>query len=221
MRSVNKQKILSETVNFVHKTLKGDATGHDWYHIERVWKMAKYIAQKEKNVDLFVIELAALLHDIADWKFQSGDDTKSSEVSEEWLEKLGVDKKTINHVSEIAHHISFKGAKVKNEIKTKEGEIVQDADRLDALGAIGIARTFATGGKFGRPIYDPNVKPILHTTFEQYKKSGNFSINHFYEKLLLLKDMMNTKTGKKLAEKRHKFLEDYLNEFFLEWDGKI
>lgn len=218
---MDKKKIINKTTKYVKQTLKNDSTGHDWYHIEWVWKMAKYIAQKEKGVDLFVIELAALLHDIADWKFHGGDDTKSSKVSEVWLKKLGVDQKTIDHVREITHHISFKGAKVKNEIKTPEGKIVQDADRLDALGAIGIARTFAMGGKFGRPIYDPNVKPMFHTTFEQYKKSGNFSINHFYEKLLLLKDMMNTKTGKKLAEKRHKFLEDYLKEFFLEWDGKV
>lgn len=218
---VNNKKIIEETIKFVKQTLKDDSTGHDWYHIERVWEMAKYIAQKEKDVDLFVIELAALLHDIADWKFQGGDDTASSKVSEEWLRKQGVDQKTIDHVSEIAHHVSFKGAKVKNEIETIEGKIVQDADRLDAMGAIGIARVFATGGKFGRPIYDPNVKPMLHTTFEQYKKSGNFSINHFYEKLLLLKDMMNTKIGKQLAQKRHRFLEQYLKEFFLEWNGKI
>jgi uncharacterized protein len=218
---INNKIVINKTIEYVKQTLKGDSTGHDWYHTQRVWKMAKYIAQKEKNVDLFVIELAALLHDIADWKFQGGDDTKSSQVSEIWLKKLDVDQQTINHVSEIAHHISYKGAKVKNEIETLEGKIVQDADRLDAMGAIGIARTFATGGKFGRPIYDPNVKPVLHTTFEQYKNSGNFSINHFYEKLLLLKDMMNTKTGKMLAQKRHKFMEQYLKEFFSEWDGKV
>lgn len=217
---INKKIIIDKTVDYVKKTLTGDATGHDWYHTKRVWKTAKYIAGKEKNVDLFVVELAALLHDIADWKFNKGDDTKSSQVSERWLKELGVDQLTIGHVSEIAHHISYKGAKVKNEIETLEGKIVQDADRLDAMGAIGIARTFATGGKFGRPIYDPSVKPILHTTFEQYKKSGNFSINHFYEKLLLLKDMMNTKTGKQLAFKRHEFMEQYLKEFFLEWDGE-
>lgn len=219
--TVNNKKIIEETKIYVKKTLKDDSTGHDWFHIERVWKMAKYIAEEEGNVDLFVVELAALLHDIADWKFQGGDDTVSSRVAEEWLEKLGVDQITIDHVSEIAHHISFKGAKVKNEIKTKEGMIVQDADRLDAMGAIGIARVFAMGGKFNVIIYDPNVKPTLHPSFDDYKKHQTSSINHFYEKLLLLKDMMNTKTGRKLAQRRHKFLEQFLKEFFLEWDGKI
>ena len=218
---VNKKKIIETTIEFVKQTLKGDSTGHDWYHIERVWKMAKYIAQKEKNVDLFVIELAALLHDIADWKFQGGDDTVSSKVAAEWLIKQSVDKKTVDHVSEIAHHISFKGAKVKNEIKTLEGKIVQDADRLDAMGAIGIARVFATGSKFNTVIYDPTSKPTMHKSFNDYKTHQSSSINHFYEKLLLLKDMMNTKTGKKLAQNRHKFLEDYLKEFLFEWNGKI
>jgi uncharacterized protein len=164
--------------------------------------MAKFITQKEKDADLFTVELAALLHDIADWKFHKGDDTVSSKVAEEWLKNLGIDQKTINHVSEIARHISFKGAKVKNEIQTKEGEIVQDADKLDAIGAIGIARTFATGSKFGRIIFDPDEKPVIHTTFKQYKKSASSSINHFYEKTSFIKGYDEYRNREKACHKK-------------------
>ncbi len=178
------------------------------------------IAKKENVSDLFVIELAALLHDIADWKFHGGDTTVGSRIAKEELKKLGVDEKTINYVCDIIDNISFKGAGAKNKIKTREGMIVQDADRLDAIGAIGIGRAFAYGGYKKREMYNPNIKSENHENFEQYKKSQGTTLNHFYEKLLLLKDRMNTQTGKKIAEKRHKFMVSYLKEFFSEWEGK-
>ena len=215
---MNKKEIIKKTESFVKKHLKGDVTGHDWWHIDRVRKMALRIAKKEKNVDLFVVQLAALLHDIADWKFHGGNETIGIKLAEEWLKRLKVEKNVIERVCEIIREISFKGAEVKSKMKTKEGMIVQDADRLDAIGAIGIARCFATGAKLNREIYNPEIKPRLHKTFEEYKKAKSTSINHFYEKLLLLKDLMNTKTAKKIAEKRHKFMEEFLDRFFKEWN---
>lgn len=217
---MNKKEIIKKTESFVKKHLKGDVTGHDWWHIDRVRKMALRIAKKEKDVDLFVVQLAALLHDIADWKFHGGDETIGIKLAEEWLKRLKVEKNVIERVCEIIREISFKGAEVKSKMKTKEGMIVQDADRLDAIGAIGIARCFATGAKLNREIYNPEIKPRLHKTFEEYKKAKSTSINHFYEKLLLLKDLMNTKTAKKIAEKRHKFMEQFLDRFFKEWGCK-
>ena len=217
---MNKKEIIKKTESFVKKHLKGDVTGHDWWHIDRVRKMALRIAKKEKNVDLFVVQLAALLHDIADWKFHGGDETIGIKLAEEWLKRLKVEKNVIERVCEIIREISFKGAEVKSKMKTKEGMIVQDADRLDAIGAVGIARCFATGAKLNREIYNPEIKPRLHKTFEEYKKAKSTSINHFYEKLLLLKDLMNTKTAKKIAEKRHKFMEQFLDRFFKEWNCK-
>lgn len=186
----------------------------------RVWKISKEIAKKEGG-DLFVIELAVLLHDIADWKFYGGNIKIGSEKAKSLLKKLRVDDKTIKHIRHIIDNISFKGAKVKNRIKTKEGKIVQDADRLDAIGAIGIARTFACGAYKGREIYNPDIKPKLHKSFKEYKSSKSTSINHFYEKLLLLKNRLNTKTAKKIAQKRHEFLEGYLRQFFKEWEVKL
>lgn len=217
---MNKEFVLKQTERYVKNNLEKESSGHDWLHICRVRNMALYIAEKEKNADLFVVQLAALLHDIADWKFHSGDDSVGSKIARNWLEKMNIDGKIISHVCEIVKEISFKGAGVKSKIKTEEGMIVQDADRLDALGALGISRCFASGGKMGYSIYDPNIKPKLHKTFEQYKSSSSTSINHFYEKLLLLKDLMNTKTGKKIAEERHKFMEHFLDKFFKEWKGK-
>jgi len=215
---MKEEDIIKQTVEFVKEHLGKEVTGHDWWHTKRVWKTALRIAKEEKDIDLFVVQLAALLHDIADWKFHEGNDSVGPELAREWLEKFGVDKKTIDHVCEIIKDISFKGAGVKTRMKTKEGMIVQDADRLDALGAIGIARCFATGAKLNREIYNPEIKPKLHKTFEEYKKSRSTSINHFYEKLLLLKDLMNTKTAKKIAEERHKFMEQFLDRFFKEWN---
>jgi len=215
---MDKRKIIKEVENYVKKELAGDSTGHDWWHIRRVRQMAKVVAEKEGG-DLFVIELAALLHDIADWKFNDGDEKAGSKKTKDLLEGLGINEEIIKQVGEIVDNVSFKGAGVENKIKTKEGMIVQDADRLDVIGAIGAARIFAYGGSVGREIYDPNIKPKFHKTFEDYKKNKSSSINHFYEKVLLLKDRLNTKTARKIAVQRHKFLEKYLEQFFKEWEG--
>lgn len=216
----NKGKIIQKVKNYVKQNLGGEPTGHDWWHAWRVWKMAKEIAKKEGG-NLFVIELSALLHDIADWKFYKGNTKVGSEKAKILLEKLRVDDKAIKHICHIIDNVSFKGAGVKNGMKTKEGMIVQDADRLDVIGAIGIARTFAYGAYQGREIYNPEIKPKLHKSFKAYRDGKSTSINHFYEKLLLLKNRLNTKTAQKIAQKRHKFLEDYLKQFFKEWEVKI
>ncbi len=217
---MNKQEIIDITAKYVRETLEGEASGHDWWHVYRVWKMAQNIGQKE-NADMFVVELAALLHDIADYKMHGGDDSVGPRVAREWLEKQGVDEEIISHVCEIIKEASFRGAKVETKINTIEGKVVQDADRLDAIGAIGIARTFAYGGAKNREMYNPDIKPEFHESFEQYKKNNNSStVNHFYEKLLLLKDLMNTETGKFIATGRHQIMEKYLNDFFNEWEGK-
>jgi uncharacterized protein len=215
----DKDSVVEKTKEYVRKRLGGEGSGHDWWHVYRVWKTALKIG-KEEGADLFVVQLAALLHDIADWKFHNGDVSVGPKLAREWLEKLDVEESVISHVCEIIKNISFKGAGVESKMGTKEGMVVQDADRLDAMGAIGITRTFAYGGYAGREIYNPNVKPEKHETFEQYKNSKGHTINHFYEKLLLLKDRMNTKTGKKMAEERHVFMERFLERFFREWEGK-
>lgn len=217
---MNKNQIIKNTEKFVKDKMSGEGSGHDWWHVHRVWRNAVHIGKKEK-ADMFIVELGALLHDIADFKFHNGDDMAGARVSRDWLEKQRVDKETIKRVCDIVRGVSFKGAKVKSELKTKEGMVVQDADRLDALGAIGIARTFAYGGAKGREIYNPEIKVVKHESFEEYKNANSTSINHFFEKLLLLKDLMNTKSGKQMAEERHKFLKQYLDRFFKEWDGKL
>ncbi len=216
---MDKNKIIKEIQNYIKKEFEGESTGHDWWHVFRVWKMAKEIAKKEGG-DLFIIELGALLHDIADWKFQDNKKAGSKETRA-LLEKFKINETTIKHVCDIVDNVSFKGAGVKNGIKTLEGKIVQDSDRLDVIGAMGIARTFAYGGWKGREIYNPDIKPKLHKSFSEYKNSKSTSINHFYEKNLLLKDRLNTKTAKKIAQKRHKFLENYLKQFLKEWEVKI
>lgn len=215
-----RQKIIREVADEVKQKLKDEGSGHDWWHIVRVWNMAKHIGTSE-SVDVFVVELAALLHDIADWKFHDGDDTVGPKIARQILEKHSVPAETIEHVCDIIVSMSFKGAGVKTEMKTLEGKVVQDSDRLDAIGAIGVARTFAYGGHKNRLMYDPNKKPSMHQSKEEYFKSESPTINHFYEKLLLLKDRMNTKTAKEIAEGRHRFMEEYLDRFFQEWDGKI
>ena len=217
---MNENKVIQEVKKYLKENFKGEATGHDWWHIFRVWKMAKEIAKREGG-DLFIIELAALLHDIADWKFHGGNTKASSEKAKILLNKYNINDKIIKHICHIVDNVSFKGAGVKNKIKTKEGMIVQDADRLDVIGAIGIARTFAYGGFRGRQIYDPEIKPKLHKTFREYRNAKSASINHFYEKLLFLKDRLNTKTAKEIVRKRHKFLEEYLKQFFKEWKVEI
>lgn len=216
---MNNYRIVTVTSQYIRKKLEGEGSGHDWWHIYRVWNLAKLIGRDEQ-ADLFVVELAALLHDIADWKFYGGDEEIGPRLAREWLEKQRVDEQVIEQVCDIIVGISFKGAGVATKLKTIEGQVVQDADRLDALGAIGIARCFAYGGHKGREIYNPNIKPQKHQTSEEYKKSSSPSVNHFYEKLLLLKDLMNTNAGKRFAEKRHKFMELYLKEFYSEWRGE-
>jgi uncharacterized protein len=213
---MNKKSIIEQTAEYVQKSLEGEGTGHDWWHIYRVWRNAVYIGERE-GADLFVVQLGALLHDIADWKFHGGDETVGPKRAREWLEALHVKQDVVDCICEIIYNISFKGAGVKSRMRTKEGMVVQDADRLDAIGAIGIARVFSYGGHEGREIYNPNIKPQIHKTFEQYKNSKSSSINHFYEKLLLLKDLMNTKTASEIAEDRHNFMLRYLDEFFKEW----
>ncbi len=210
--------IIKQTADYAKKTLQGEGSGHDWWHVHRVWQLAKRIGRKEK-ADMFVVQLAALLHDIADYKLHGGDENIGPKTAEKWLKGLDVDEKTIAKVVEIVGGINFKGAKVKHDLKTLEGKIVFDADKLDAIGAIGIARTFAFGGFMGRPIYEPSQKPHFHTTFEEYKSGKSHTINHFYEKLLLLKDLMHTKTAKKIAIGRTKYMEDFLQKFYAEWKG--
>lgn len=213
------QEIIENTAKHVKEELSGEASGHDWWHVYRVWKNAIHIGKKEK-ADMFVVELAALLHDIADYKLHGGDDSIGPKVAREWLETQAVQEAVIAQVCEIIKEASFKGAKVKSKIDTIEGMIVQDADRLDAVGAIGIARTFAYGGAKGRTMYDPEISPELHESFEQYKSNDSPTINHFFEKLLLLKDLMNTETAKEIAKDRHRVMEEYLKNFFDEWEGK-
>ena len=212
--------IVEETIAFVKETLQGAEGGHDWFHIQRVFRNSLLIAKDEKDIDILVVSLGALLHDIADAKFHDGDETIAPKLAKEFLDSLGVDKAITKHVVQIIDNISFKKTLEKGGVKfsSKELDIIQDADRLDAIGAIGIARTFNYGGFKNREIYNPDIAPNLHMTKEEYKKSSAPTINHFYEKLLLLKDKMNTKNGKILAEQRHQFMLDYLEQFSHEWN---
>jgi uncharacterized protein len=216
-RSNNQTGVVARTADYVRETLAGDAAGHDWWHVLRVWNVAKCIADEE-CADQFVVQLAALLHDIADWKFHAGDETAGPRAARVWLTDCAVDRKTIDHVCEIIAQLSFKGAGVADQTSSIEGRVVQDADRLDALGAIGIARAFAYGGHKGRAMYDPAISPERHESFEAYKKSSGPTINHFYEKLLLLKDRMQTAAGRRMAAERHGFMEQFLEQFFREWN---
>ena len=211
---------IEKTITYVKKQLANAEGGHDWWHIERVWKSAKKIAETE-NVNLLVVELGALLHDIADAKFHDGDEELGPQIAAAFMREINVDQETILHVVQIIKHISFKGGKEAQTFTSLELNVVQDADRLDAIGAIGIARTFNYGGFKNREIFNPNVTPNLLMTKEEYKKSDAPSINHFYEKLLLLKDLMNTETGKQMAIQRHQFLELYLAQFYQEWNGEM
>ncbi len=214
---MNKQEIIDKTIEFAKNFFEGESSGHDWWHTERVWKMAKYLAKKE-GADIFVVEMAALLHDVADWKLNSGDEVAGLKRVQNWLEKNEVEEKDRRHILSIIDCMSFSKETEGKRIDTSEGFVVQDADRIDALGAIGIARTFAFGGNRNYKIYDPNLNPKMIENFEQYKNGESTSVNHFYEKLLLLKDRLNTKAAKEIGEQRHKFLEDYLEQFFQEWE---
>jgi uncharacterized protein len=216
---VFEKKAIDQTIVFVKKTLENAESGHDWWHVYRVWNAAKTIAKNE-NCNLFVVELASLLHDIADQKFHGGNEELAPQMANDFLESIGVDTKTVEQVVKIIQHVSFKGGNYKSSYTSKELEIVQDADRLDALGAIGIARAFNYGGFKNRALYNPSISPKLSMTKEEYKKSDSPTLNHFYEKLLLLKDKMNTETGKKLAQERHRFMETFLSQFYAEWEGE-
>lgn len=211
--------LIDNTILFVKQQLENAEGGHDWFHIERVYKNALLIA-KEEDCDLTVVKLAALLHDIADSKFHGGDESVGPKIAREFLESQPISEDIITHVIAIIENISFKGGNFEKTFSSKELAIVQDADRLDAIGAIGIARTFNYGGFKNRPIYNPNIQPKLNMSKEEYKNSEAPTLNHFYEKLLLLKDKMNTETGKKIAKKRHDFMVRFLAQFYAEWDGE-
>lgn len=211
-------QIINSTIQFVKSHLQNAEGGHDWWHIYRVWNLTRKILEIEK-ADRLVCELGALLHDIADHKFHDGDDKKGSLITKEFLMNEELDEEKIEKITFIIENISFKGGVNENIEKPIELKIVQDADRLDAMGAIGIARTFNYGGFKNRKIYEPEIKPKQYKSALEYKKSDSPTINHFYEKLLLLGNLMNTETGKKLAEKRHQFMLEYLDRFFSEWEG--
>ncbi|MCB0495340.1 MAG: HD domain-containing protein [Cyclobacteriaceae bacterium] len=215
---MEREQLVEKTSAFVKNKLEGAEAGHDWWHTYRVWKAAVKIGTEE-NADLLVVELGALLHDIADSKFYDGDEEIGPTIAREFLESLGVEKEIMEKVEFIIRNISFKGGFNNPVNPTLELQVVQDADRLDALGAIGIARTFNYGGFKNRPLHDPSIPPEHYKDREAYKNSQAPTINHFYEKLLLLKDKMNTKVGKGLAKQRHEFMEAYLNQFFKEWEG--
>ena len=211
---------IEKTINFVKEKLKGAEAGHDWFHIERVWKLSKKISEKEGG-NLEIIELSALLHDIADPKFHNGDESLAIKISSEFLKSIKVEENIINQVLYIIENISFKNRKESHQNPSLELQIVQDADCLDAIGAIGIARTFNFGGFKNNLMYHPDIQPKLNMSKEEYKKSNGTTINHFYEKLLLLKDLMNTETAKKIASERHDFMLKFLDEFYKEWKVEI
>ena len=214
------KKHITLTINFVKEKLEGAEAGHDWFHIERVWKLSKKIAEKEGG-NLEVIELSALLHDIADPKFHNGDETLALKISQNFLEEIQVDAELIEQVLSVIKNISFKNRAEAPENPPLELQIVQDADRLDAIGAIGVARTFNFGGFKNNLMYHPEIKPNLGMNKEEYKKSNGTTINHFYEKLLLLKDLMNTETAKRIASERHDFMLQFLDEFYKEWNVEL
>ena len=217
---IKESPLILATKTFVQKELANAEGGHDWFHIERVYKNALLIAEDE-DVNLEIVALGALLHDIADAKFHQGDETVGPKKAQQFLQQQDVEPATIEHIIKIIEHISFKGGNFQQQFHSKELAIVQDADRLDALGAIGIARTFNYGGFKNRKLYDPAIAPKLNMTKEEYKKGDNPTINHFYEKLLLLKDRMNTQNGKQIAQERHLFMEKFLEQFYAEWDTNL
>lgn len=208
---------IESTIQFVKQKLEGAEAGHDWFHIERVWKLSKKIAQTE-NCNLEVVELSALLHDIADPKFHDGDETLALKISRELLQSLKVHENVIQQVLFVIKNISFKNREEAPQNLPIELKIVQDADRIDAIGAIGVARTFNFGGFKNNVMYHPDIEPKLNMSKEEYKKSNGTTINHFYEKLLLLKDLMNTEEGKKIAVERHQFMLSFLDQFYKEWN---
>jgi uncharacterized protein len=214
------KQLLENTVAHVKKAMGGESSGHDWWHAYRVWRMGIHLAEMEK-ADSAVVQLGALLHDIADWKFHGGDLAAGPKAAREWLASQHAPSDIIEHVCQIIGQLSFKGAGVPTNMPTIEGRVVQDADRLDAIGAIGIARAFAYGGHDGRMLYDPDHPPKMHTSADAYRNSRGTTVNHFYEKLLLLKDRMQTTSGRAIAERRHEYIKAFLDEFRGEWEGRF
>ena len=218
--SMNETEIIEKTIEYVKKELEGEGSGHDWWHIYRVWNTAKKLAKSER-ANMFIVELAALLHDIADRKLNNGNEVQGLKKVKLFLQSCISDIIFIENILHIIETYSYTSQlKSKKGMSTLEGQIVQDADRLDAIGAIGIARTFSYGGHAGRPLFDPSVKPRLNISAKQYTGEVSPSINHFYEKLLLLKDLLNTKTARRIAQARHLYMEKYLHQFYVEWDGE-
>jgi uncharacterized protein len=223
MQTQTKEEILNRARDYVREELSKDASGHDWWHIYRVATMAKRLAT-ECGADQFVCELTALLHDVGDYKLRGHSEEPESAIARRWLESQGVDKAIIGQITDIIDSMSYsssiKSGSAKQGMNTLEGQVVQDADRLDAIGAIGIARTFAYGGSKGQPMHDPELPPTMHKTKEEYRTSRSSSVNHFHEKLLLLKDLMNTEPAKRLAQARHDYMVGFLEQFHGEWDGQ-
>ena len=217
--NLNHDQLIAETVKFVKHTLEGAESGHDWWHIQRVWNNALPIIKTE-TAEQLIVELAALLHDIADSKFHNGDEEIGPKIAGDFLSSQQLPQDLILNVQQIIRNMSFKASLGNKEFHSRELDIVQDADRLDAIGAIGIARAFTYGGFKNRELYNPGILPSLNMSKEEYKNSTAPTINHFYEKLLLLKDKMNTETGKRIAAERHVFMEQYLAQFYKEWNGK-
>lgn len=214
---MNDSAIIDATAAYVQEQFQDETSGHDWWHIYRVWNLALVLAKAE-GADQFTVQLAALLHDLDDWKLQKAGHGVQTSKAQYWLAQLDVSETTRSAVIEVIDQVSFKGAGVATVPESLEAAVVQDADRLDAIGAIGVARAFTYGGHKGQLIYDPLLPVTLHASFEAYRTSQTTTINHFYEKLLLLKDRINTPTGKEMAERRHRFLEMFLEEFFHEWE---
>jgi len=213
-------KLVTNVADAVRKAMEGEGSGHDWWHVWRVWRLAERLARTEPKADRTVVALGALLHDLGDWKFHGGDEEAAPREAGKLLSRLGAKPELIARVQAVCREISYKGAGVADRPTSLETRVVQDADRLDAIGAIGVARTFAYGGAKGRSIYVPGEKPVLHKSFAAYKKSRGHTINHFHEKLLLLKDRLHTKEAKRLARKRHAFLETFLKTFHAEWNAR-
>jgi uncharacterized protein len=216
---LNRDEVLDQTADYVRAELQEDSSGHDWWHVHRVRELAVDLAERE-GADLYVVQLAALLHDISDYKLNGGDHEKGPQLAHDWLIKLGESDGCADAVARIIAALSFRGSSTRSRMDTIEGMVVQDADRLDAIGAIGIARAFAFGGFAGQLMYEPGLKPKADMTQGEYEKRNGTTVNHFYEKLLLLKTRMNTKSAQVIAERRHHILEEFLKEFFLEWDSK-
>ena len=214
---MNNTEIIQKTELFIESRFRSEGSGHDWFHVDRVRKMALRIGEKE-GCDLFVVEMAALLHDLDDWKL-IGAESQTESKTKKWLESIELESEVALHILKITEEVSFKGAGIETPVQSIEAAVVQDADRLDAIGAIGIARTFTYGGHKSRLIYDPSISPVMHNDFQEYKNSTAPTINHFYEKLLLLKDRMNTKSAGVIAEQRHRFMNDYLSQFYEEWEA--